>query len=121
MPVARGAPALESLVRTAELCVVRTRRPDGLRIEGVVDAQGHRHLRTALEVVGQVDGDIQLDLSRLEFLDLGGLRLLMAFARSRAAGSQVELVGLAPHLREAISLVGWDETPGLRLGGDHGN
>ncbi|GAA2968361.1 STAS domain-containing protein [Streptomyces enissocaesilis] len=112
---------MEPLVRTAELCVVRTRRPDGLRIEGVVDAQGHQHLRAALKAVEQVDGDIQLDLSRLEFLDLGGLRLLMAFARSRAAGSQVELVGLAPHLREVISLVGWDETPGLRLGGGHGN
>ncbi|MBT2398009.1 STAS domain-containing protein [Streptomyces sp. ISL-100] len=112
---------MEPLVHTAELRVVRTCRPDGLRVEGVVDVHGHQHLRTALEAVEQTDGDVQLDLSGLEFLDLGGLRLLMAFARSRAAGSQVELVGLAPHLREVISLVGWDETPGLRLGANHVN
>ncbi|MET9511746.1 STAS domain-containing protein [Streptomyces flavidovirens] len=112
---------MEPLVRTAELRVLRTYRPDGLRFEGVVDALGHPHLRTALHALDQADGDVQLDLAGLEFLDLGGLRLLMAFARSRAAGSQVELVGLAPHLREVISLVGWDETPGLRLGVNHVN
>lgn len=112
---------MEPLVRTGELRVLRTYRPDGLRVEGVVDAQSHRHLRTALDAVGQIDGDIQLDLSGLEFLDLGGLRLLMEFARSRAAGSRLELVGLAPHVREVISLVGWDETPCLRLGVKHVN
>ncbi|MBT2509587.1 MEDS domain-containing protein [Streptomyces sp. ISL-98] len=112
---------VEPLVRTAELRVVRTYHPSGLRVEGVVDIRTHRHLRGALGTLERVDGDVQLDLSRLEFLDLGGLRLLMAFAGSRRAGSQVELAGLAPHLREVIALVGWDDTPGLRLGADHVN
>jgi anti-anti-sigma regulatory factor len=105
----------EPLVRTAELRITRIRRPPGLRIEGVVDVHAHRHLRTALEVIEATDGDVQLELSRLEFLDLGGLRMLIGLARTRDEGHHVELTGLAPHLRNVIALVGWDETPGLRL------
>ncbi|WP_434597047.1 MEDS domain-containing protein [Streptomyces sp. A5-4] len=112
---------VEPLVRTAELRVIRTYQPHGLRVEGIVDVHTHRHLRSALEVLAPIDGDVCLDLSRLEFLDLGGLRLLVTFAGSRDGGSQVELAGLAPHLREVISLVGWDETPGLRLGANDGH
>jgi anti-anti-sigma factor len=110
---------VEPLVRTAELRVIRLYQPHGLRIEGVIDVQSHRHLREALESVAETDGDVHLDLSGLEFLDLGGLRLLMNFARSRVGGQQVELAGLAPHLQQVITLVGWDDTPGLRLGAGH--
>ncbi|MGW3625880.1 STAS domain-containing protein [Streptomyces sp. NPDC000880] len=106
----------EPLVRTAELRITRIRRPPGLRIEGVVDVHTHRHLRGALDLIASVDGDLQLELSRLEFLDLGGLRMLIGFARTRNSGHHVELTGLAPHLRDVIALVGWDETPGLWLG-----
>lgn len=112
------AAGAEPLIRTAELRITRIRRPPGLRIEGVVDVHTHRHLRTALEAIEATDGDVQLELSRLEFLDLGGLRMLIGLARTRDEGHHVELTGLAPHLRNVIALVGWDETPGLRLG-DH--
>src|SRR5687767_2479634 len=47
-----------------------------LRIEGVVDVHAHRHLCTALDVIAPTKGDLQLEFSRLEFLDLGGLRRL---------------------------------------------
>ncbi|MEW2083106.1 STAS domain-containing protein [Streptomyces sp. NPDC005283] len=110
------ASGAEPLVRTAELRITRILRPPGLSIQGVIDVRSHRHLRTALEVIASTDGDLRLELSGLEFLDLGGLRMLIAFARTRDEGHHVELTGLAPHLRNVIALVGWDETPGLRLG-----
>ncbi|MFE7116401.1 MEDS domain-containing protein [Streptomyces sp. NPDC057654] len=107
---------VDPLVQTAELVVVRTYRPPGLRIEGIVDAAAHRHMREALQTVAAVRGDVRLDMARVEFLDLGGLRLLMAFARARAARHySVELTGLLPHLLQVITLIGWDRTPGLRL------
>ncbi|GHF49672.1 hypothetical protein GCM10010218_33820 [Streptomyces mashuensis] len=110
----------DPLVRTEDLTVVRTYRPQGLRIEGVVDAGAYRHLRDALRSVAAVRGDVCLELSRLEFLDLGGVRLLMTFARARAARHcTVELAGMPAHLRQVITLVGWDRTPGLRLGAAH--
>lgn len=111
----------EPLIRTAELRISRIQRPPGLRIEGVVDVRTHRHLRTALDVLEAAEGDVRLDLSGLEFLDLGGLRMLIGFARTRGEGHHVELTGLAPHLRNVIALVGWDETPGLRLGARRAN
>ncbi|MEV4441647.1 MEDS domain-containing protein [Streptomyces sp. NPDC049577] len=110
----------DPLVRTADLVVVRTYRPQGLRIEGVVDAGSHRCLREALRSVAAVRGEVRLEMSRVEFLDLGGLRLLMSFARARAARHRtVELTGLLPHLLQVITLIGWDRTPGLRLGAAH--
>ncbi|MEU7132583.1 MEDS domain-containing protein [Streptomyces sp. NPDC046261] len=115
-----GSVEADPLIRTAELVVARTYRPQGLRIEGVVDADAHRRLRDALRSVAAVRGDVRLEMSRVEFLDLGGLRLLMTFARARAARhATVELSGLPPHLRQVITLVGWDRTPGLRLGDVH--
>ncbi|HET6354824.1 STAS domain-containing protein [Streptomyces sp.] len=108
----------EPLVRTAELRISRIQQPPGLRIEGIVDVHTHRHLSGALDMIASVEGDLQLDVSGLEFLDLGGLRLLIGLARTRKPGDHVELAGLAPHLRNVIALVGWDDTPGLRLG-DH--
>ncbi|MFD0382558.1 STAS domain-containing protein [Streptomyces stramineus] len=99
---------------------MRTYSPPGLRIEGVVDAGAHRHLRDALQSVASVRGDISLEMSRVEFLDLSGLRLLMTFARARAARHcTVELTALPPHLLHVITLIGWDRTPGLRLGAAH--
>ncbi|MBH1933949.1 MEDS domain-containing protein [Streptomyces sp. AV19] len=113
---ARGVEA-DPLVRTAELLVARTYRPQGLRLEGVVDTAAHRQLRDALRSVAAVREDVRLEMSRVEFLDLGGLRLLMTFARARAARHRtVELAGLAPHLAQVITLIGWDRTPGLVLG-----
>ncbi|MFI1968999.1 MEDS domain-containing protein [Streptomyces cinnamoneus] len=110
----------DPLVRTAELVVVRTYRPQGLRVEGVVDAEAHPCLRDALRSVAGVRGDVRLEMSRVEFLDLAGLRLLMTFARARAARHcTVELAGLPPHLLQVITVVGWDRTPGLRLGAAH--
>ncbi|MEC4017269.1 STAS domain-containing protein [Streptomyces sp. H27-D2] len=108
--------AVDLLVLTAELRVVRTYAPHGLRITGVVDPGARRHLCAALDSIAEVDDDVLLDLSGLEFLDLGGLRLIAGFARDRADRRHVELAGLLPHLRHVISLIGWDDTPGLRLG-----
>ncbi len=108
----------DPLVRAAELVVARTYRPQGLRLEGVVDVCSHRQLRDALRSVAAVRADVLLEMSGVEFLDLGGLRLLMGFARARAARHRaVELAGLAPHLSQVITLIGWDRTPGLRLAG----
>ncbi|RLU96698.1 hypothetical protein CTZ27_16955 [Streptomyces griseocarneus] len=111
---------VDPLVRTAELVVVRTFDPPGLRIEGVVDTASHRHLRDALQSVASVRGDVRLEMSGVEFLDLAGLRLLMTFARARAARHcTVELTGVPSHLLHVITLIGWDRTPGLRLGAAH--
>ncbi|MGK5636949.1 MEDS domain-containing protein [Streptomyces sp. URMC 126] len=106
----------DPLVRTADLLVVRTYRPPGLRLEGRVDASAHRQLRDALRSVAGVRGELRLEMSGVEFPDLGGLRLLMTFARARAARHRsVEVTGLAPELSQVITLIGWDRTPGLRL------
>ncbi|MFC5721190.1 STAS domain-containing protein [Streptomyces gamaensis] len=120
-PCHQALPAAQFGPRAAGLTVVRTCSPPGLRIEGVVDAGSHQQLRDALRSVASVRGDLRLEVSRVEFPDLSGLRLLMSFARARAARHRtVELSGLLPSLLQVITIVGWDRTPGLRLGAARG-
>ncbi|MFI9719507.1 STAS domain-containing protein [Streptomyces sp. NPDC052396] len=105
---------------TARLVVVRTHRPPGLRLRGTMDEPALRQLRDALRSLAAVRGEVCLEMSGVDFLDLAGLRLLMTFARARAARHRtVRLAGVPPHLMQVITLIGWDRTPGLRLGAAH--
>jgi anti-anti-sigma factor len=96
--------------------ITRTRRPHGLSLEGELDQANVGTLAAALAAVVDTSQDIHLDLSRLEFIDVGGLRLLTETAKRLPAGQHLVLEGVAPYLRKILALVGWERTPGLRIG-----
>lgn len=100
------------------LRITRILHPPGLRVEGEVDATTLAPFAKALAAAARRGGDIHVDLGGLTFIDLGGLRVLVATARSLERGRTLVLHPLRPHLHRLITLVGWDDTPGLRLGGD---
>jgi anti-anti-sigma factor len=101
------------------LRITRTFQPPGLRIEGEVDATTAGELARALAAAaGRGDGDVHVDLSCLEFIDLGGLRALVAAAAGLEGLRSLVLRGVRPHLRRLIRLVGWEDTPGLVIRGD---
>jgi anti-anti-sigma factor len=97
--------------------ITRTRKPYGLRLEGEVDQANVDKLAAALAVLVGAGQDVHLDLSRLGFMDVGGLRLLTDTARGLPDGQYLVLEAVPPHLRRILSLVGWDRTPGLKIGG----
>ncbi|MFB4317075.1 STAS domain-containing protein [Actinomadura sp. 21ATH] len=91
--------------------------PPGLRVEGEVDA-GTRAafsqvLRTA---VGRARQDLHVDLSRLQHIDLGGLRVLAAAANALDGELTLVLAPLPSRLRRLIELAGWDDVEKLRMG-----
>ena len=91
--------------------------PPGLRLEGEVDASNIVALAAALAIAVAALPEVHLDLAGLESIDLAGVCLLARTARSLPQGGALVLHPLPSHLRRVVRLAGWDQTPGLRLGG----
>ncbi len=100
------------------LRITRKLWPHGLCLQGEVDQANIAMLAAALATVVDSTEDVHLDLAGLEFIDVGGLRLLTETAGRLPAGQYLVLDGVAPYLRRILSLVGWDRAPGLKIGGD---
>src|SRR6266498_3961178 len=116
----RGAPNGDgdvSEVYDQGLRITRRRSPPGLRLQGEVDRSNLSSLAAALAGVVETSGDVHLDLTALEFIDVAGLRLLTEEARRMPAGRYLVLDGVAPYVRRILALVGWDQAPGLKIGG----
>jgi ABC-type transporter Mla MlaB component len=102
------------------LKIVRTFEPAGLRIEGELDAARHTVLAETLMQVGAQRGSVHLDLSRLGFIDLGGLNLLARHAVRLPADGSLVLDHLRPNVENLITTVGWHRLPGIARGAGRG-
>jgi len=104
--------------------VIRRRHGDapGIGLSGAVGEQGHTPLAEALKAaLADNQDDLHVDMSGLDFIDLEGLRLLMAAGQELGDGRAMHLERPAAHLRRVISMAGWDTVgsfhspnPGLR-------
>ncbi|GAA3221700.1 STAS domain-containing protein [Actinocorallia longicatena] len=104
-------------VRTAYLRLDGEFAYGSLRVAGRVEPVTGDLFATALNSMAEgCSGDVRVDLGKLEFIDLAGLRALLAVAcRLMLQDRRLELVSMAPHLVELMVLVGWAEVPGLML------
>lgn len=84
-----------------------------LRVVGTVDYRGTDALAAALETTLEWPGDVWVDMSDLEFIDLAGVRALAHAAGRMPAERRLHVVDLAPLLCQVIAMVGWDVTPSL--------
>jgi anti-anti-sigma regulatory factor len=98
------------------LKIVRTFEPDGLRVEGELDAARHSVFAEKLSQVRPGGGSVHLDLSRLGFIDLGALNLLAKHATRLPADASLVLDHLSPDVEHVIEMVGWHRLPGLARG-----
>ncbi|TDC96100.1 anti-sigma factor antagonist [Nonomuraea deserti] len=89
----------------------------GLRIEGELDRTTLPALRRALASMN-VDGSLCVDLSGLEFIDVGCLRALVGAAAAIHDGGGdhvLTLRSVPPQVRRLLELTNWHQTPGLLL------
>ncbi|WP_242903887.1 MEDS domain-containing protein [Actinomadura terrae] len=100
------------------LKIVRTFEPNGLRVEGELDAARHAVFAEKLAQVSTARRPVHLDFSRLCFIDLGGLGLLAQHATRLHADEALVLDHLPPDVEHVIEMVGWHRLPGLTRGGD---
>ena len=99
-----------------ELVIRQTRgEAPGLGLSGAVADAGHLPLARALkEAVADGDDDLHVDMSGLDFIDLEGLRLLMATRQDLGDGRAMHLERPAAHVRRVIRMAGWDTADSFR-------
>lgn len=108
----------EVVFRDKQLVVTRTFRPEGLRLVGSVDASNVDGLATVLDSSFEADGGqkrIHLDLTRLEFTDVSGIRALVSSAERASGKYRIVLHGLPPLMGRVMNVVGWSEMPSLEI------
>ncbi|MET9700768.1 MEDS domain-containing protein [Streptomyces sp. NPDC006529] len=112
-----GVVQLEELYADGVLRLVPAFRAGqrSLRVVGTVDYRTTDALREALESASAWSGDVWVDMSELEFIDLAGVRALAHAADRLEAGRRLHVVDLAPLLCQVISVVGWDDIPSLSV------
>ncbi|MFJ6214127.1 STAS domain-containing protein [Streptomyces sp. NPDC092296] len=120
----RAAEPPEPVYQDGLLQVVRTAGGGALALSGDVDASNVTRLARVLSTEARrpagptgPPASVHLELSGLEFMDVGGCRLLVHTAQALFGDGERRLVlhGLAPHLRRVMRVVGWDRTPGLDI------
>ena len=117
----------ESVYADKQLVISRTDSGSSLSITGAIDYYNAEAVAEALAGVfhgdgdGRVlladaitgNGDLHLDLSRLEFTDVTGIRALVRIAESAGDGRRLVLRGLPPSIVKVMTVVGWAELPNL--------
>jgi anti-anti-sigma factor len=111
----------EVVFRDRQLVVTRTFRPDGLRLVGAVDASNVEGLHGVLNGTFGDDGhgrQLHLDLTRLEFTDVSGIRALVSAAERADGRYRMVLHGLPPLMSRVMNAVGWSEMASLEISAD---
>jgi anti-anti-sigma regulatory factor len=96
-----------------QLVIRRTFAPDGLSVDGVIDAFNVDAFARSLDSSHAGDGDLRVDLNLLEFSDLSGIRALISTAQGFHEGRRLVLHGLPEEIRTVMTVVGWTNLPGL--------
>lgn len=78
-------------------------------VEGVLDVAAAPTLRSCLLELSDEGVDVELDLSRLDFVDSTGIGVLVAAAhRLRGEGRQLVVTGARPTIRAVLEVTGVD-------------
>jgi anti-anti-sigma factor len=96
-----------------QLLVARTSAPSGLRFAGEIDASNSHAIGSSIAATLVSNRDIHIDVSRLLFCDISGIRAFVAAAEGLSEGRRMLLHGMPPQLETVISVVGWNRIPAL--------
>src|SRR4051812_44136774 len=86
-----------------------------LVVAGELDLCAAPHLRDAIDwAIARCDGDLSVDLAAVSFMDLSGLRALVAAARELPRGYLV-LLAPSPAVQRLIDLLWTELLPAIRV------
>lgn len=100
-----------------QLVVTRTNIPPGLRFAGEIDITNSWAVGESLKIAFPHSGDAHLDVSRLGFCDISGIRAVVDAALELGAGRRLRLHGLPEPLETVMRVTGWSSLPNLALCG----
>ena len=90
-----------------QLRISRQAENGWLAISGEIDAWNVPTVQDALAALRGEAGDLHLDVSRLLFCDVSGIRAIVATAANLDGGRRMFLHGLDPQLQKVFKVVGW--------------
>jgi anti-anti-sigma regulatory factor len=96
-----------------QLAVKRTSSPNGLTFAGAIDYFNVAAVAQSLTPAVDGGGDLHIDLSRLEFCDVSGIRAFVRVAEAMNGNGRLLLHGLPVGLQTAMTAVGWGGLPSL--------
>ena len=114
-PEAITRPTPNRLYEDVQLWISRNRETGWLGFSGEVDSWNVEAVKAVLETALQGDGDVHVDVSRLLFCDVTGIRALVAVSGKLTAGRRVVLHGLDPRLQRVFGAIGWGQLPSLLI------
>jgi anti-anti-sigma factor len=97
------------------LVVMRTTEPVGLMVAGEIDISNTSMVADSLRLEFEDGTEPHLDVSRVSFCDVSGIRTLVSLAQDLAPNRRLLLHGLAPQLETVLKVTGWADLPGLEL------
>jgi anti-anti-sigma regulatory factor len=105
----------DTMYSDKQLVIRHTIPTNGLSFAGVIDVLNADQVAAAL--IAQLDEGrpLHLELSRVEFSDVSGIRAFVLAAESADAGSCIVLHGLPTLLQKVMTVVGWGDLPGLEI------
>jgi anti-anti-sigma regulatory factor len=117
----------EPVYADKQLVISRSDSDSGLSFTGAIDYYNAEAVAEVLTALVHADsgprtvfadaitgnGDLHLDLTRLEFTDVTGIRALVRIAENAGDGRRLVLSGLPPSIVKVMTVVGWSELPNL--------
>ena len=100
-----------------QLVIRRTIPTDGLSFAGTIDVLNADQVASALITHLDQSRPLHIELSRVEFSDVSGIRAFVLAAESATDGSRLVLHGLPALLQRVMTVVGWTDLPGLEICG----
>ena len=97
------------------LVVTRTENPEGFRLAGEIDITNAEAVIRSIRMAVPDAGNPHLDVSRLSFCDISGIRGLVDAAASLGEGRRMLLHGLPEQLQTVMRVTGWSGLPTLVL------
>src|SRR4029077_20900133 len=113
----RRSSASQAVYKDRQLVISRHARPTGLRLVGAVDASNVESVAKVLASAlnGDSDHDVHVDLARLEFADVSGIRALVEAAERADDRHRLILHGLPPLMEKVMKVVGWTDLRSLLI------
>lgn len=97
------------------VAVRRTTAPVGLTVAGEIDISNSSSVAQLLRKGFRAGDAPHVDLSRVSFCDVSGIRALVSLAMELGPRRCLRLHGLPPQLETVLRVTGWADLPGLEL------
>ncbi|MCK2212232.1 MEDS domain-containing protein [Actinomadura sp. ATCC 31491] len=115
-----GEVRMDDLADGERLRVTPSYEPGGelvLRLRGTIDRNTAPAWHAVLDHAAGAGGDVWVDLSELEFIDVAGTRALARAAGRMSDGHRLRVRHASAALRKVLRLTGWDGATGLSIEG----